>query len=109
MPSAGHTCEIALEQAEPGMTLGAALLDAHGSVLLPQDAALTESMLASLRRRGIERCVVWQAADAPDPAALERLREQRLQRLEQVFRHCAHAEGSQALLTQLRRYRAQQT
>jgi hypothetical protein len=108
MPSAGQTCEIALEQAEAGMTLGAALLDANGSVLLPQDAALSEAMLAALRRRGIERCVVWQAAEAPDPAVLERQREQRLQRLEHVFRHCADADGSQALLAQLRRYRAQQ-
>jgi hypothetical protein len=108
MSSTGQTCEIALEQAEAGMTLATALLDAHGSVLLPQDAALTEPMLASLRRRGIERCVVWQPADAPDPAVLERQREQRLQRLEHVFRHCADASGSQALLAQLRRYRAQQ-
>jgi hypothetical protein len=102
------TSEIELDQAAAGMTLAAALLDANGSVLLPQDAALTESMLASLRRRGVERCVVWAEADAPDPAELARERERRLQRLEHLFRNSADGAGSRPLLERLRAYRGRQ-
>ena len=97
--------DIALDQATAGMTLAAALLDANGGVLLPQDAALTDSMLASLRRRGIERCVVWAEADQPDPEALARERERRLQRLERLFRHSGADAGGQLLLARLRAYR----
>jgi hypothetical protein len=82
--------EIGLDQAAAGMTLAAALLDAHGGVLLPRDTALTDATLASLRRRGVERCVVWSEADADNPAdaaarALEQ--ERQLQRLARLFRH----------------------
>lgn len=108
MHSAGKTSEIGLEQAAEGMTLAAALLDTNGSVLLPQDAALTASVLAALRRRGIDRCVVWAEEEAPDPEALARQRALRLQRLEHLFRHCADVPGSQALLAQLRAYRQEQ-
>jgi hypothetical protein len=102
------TSEIGLDQAAAGMILATALLDANGSVLLPQDAALTDGMLASLRRRGIERCVVWAAAEPVDPAALARERERRLQRLERLFRHSAADAGSQLLLERLRAYRERQ-
>ncbi|NVM79232.1 hypothetical protein FHW83_005069 [Duganella sp. SG902] len=108
MHSAGKSSEIDLEQAAEGMTLASALLDANGSVLLPQDAPLTAAVLAALRRRGIDRCVVWSEEDAPDPAELARQRALRLQRLEHLFRHCADAAGSQALLAQLRNYRQEQ-
>ena len=82
--------EIGLDQAAAGMTLAAALLDAHGGVLLPRDAALTDATLASLRRRGIERCVVWAEVEAESPAdaaAREREQERQLQRLDRLFRH----------------------
>jgi len=97
--------EIDLQQAAEGMVLAAALLDAHGGVLLPQDATLTAATLASLRRRGIERCVVWTAAEPVDPAALARARAQQLARLERLFRHSAGSDGGAVLLAQLRAYR----
>ena len=105
MSVTAHRNEIGLEQAVEGMTLAAALLDAHGGVLLPQDATLTAATLASLRRRGIERCVVWSAADAPDPAALARARALQLARLDRLFRHSADSDGGAALLQRLRAYR----
>ena len=99
--------EIGLDQATAGMTLAAALLDAHGGVLLPRDAALTDSMLASLRRRGVQRCVVWAGEEAGevDPAQLERERERRLQRLDRLFRHSGDGPGGELLLRVLRAYR----
>jgi hypothetical protein len=105
MPDATAS-EIALDQACAGMTLAAALTDDHGAVLLPPETALTEAVLAALRRRGVTRCVVWQRAPA-DPAQQERLRQQRLQRLAHLFRHNADAPGNAALLLQLRAYHEQ--
>ena len=111
MNAGTKSTEIDLDQAAAGMTLASALLDAHGGVLLPRDAALTDSMLASLRRRGVERCVVWaqEEAEPVDPAQLARERELRTQRLERLFRHSGDGAGADAagplLLRLLRAYR----
>ena len=105
MSAAPKSTEIDLDHAAAGMTLASALLDAHGGVLLPQDAALTDGMLTSLRRRGVQRCVVWAAHDDVDPAQLARERERRMQRLERLFRHSGGDAGGAALLRVLRAYR----
>jgi hypothetical protein len=113
MNSGATPNEIDLDQAAAGMTLAGALLDAHGGVLLPQDTALTDSMLASLRRRGVQRCVVWCAAaldpvedvEALDPAWLARERERRQLRLARLFRHHGAEPGGEQLLRVLRAYR----
>jgi hypothetical protein len=111
MNAGTKSTEIDLDQASAGMTLASALLDAHGGVLLPRGAALTDSTLASLRRRGVERCVVWaeEDADEVDPAQLARERELRMKRLERLFRHSgddADADaGEHPLLRVLRAYR----
>ncbi|MEV4782582.1 hypothetical protein [Burkholderia sp. LMU1-1-1.1] len=108
MNAGTKSTEIDIDQAAAGMTLASALLDAHGGVLLPRDAALTDSMLASLRRRGVERCVVWaeEEAAAVDPAQRARERALRMQRLERLFRHSGDdgADGP-SLLRVLRAYR----
>lgn len=101
-------CDIDLEAAVPGMALAAALLDANGSVLVAQDAVLTEGMLAALHRRGVARCVVRVPADTQEEqaqaAAQERARA--VQRLAQLFRHSDDCAGSALLLAQLRAYRS---
>lgn len=104
MNAGAKSTEIDLDQAAAGMTLASALLDAHGGVLLPRDAALTDSMLASLRRRGVQRCVVWTEEEI-DPAQLARERELRMQRLERLFRHSGDGAGGELLLRVLRAYR----
>ncbi len=96
--------EIDLSAATAGMALAAALLDANGGVLVSQNTTLTEGMLAALRRRGVQRCVVW-VEDALDAAALAQERERRLRRLEWLFRHSAASGGDARLLAQLRAYR----
>jgi hypothetical protein len=102
------TVEIALDQAAAGMMLAQALLDANGNVLLPQDAALTDSTLASLRRRGIERCVI--RCDVPDidPEQLARERVRRMERLAHLFRHLSEDEGGAMLLKRLQEYRSKE-
>ena len=110
--------EIDLDQAAAGMTLAVALLDANGGVLLPRDAALTDSVLASLRRRGVRRCVVWAGEQAddqahdqagtpagPSQAQLQREHQLRVQRLERLFRHSGAGAGGRLLLERLRAYR----
>lgn len=105
MSGAATPRPIALPLAVAGMTLAEALRDASGGVLLPQDSVLTEATLLSLRRRGIEHCVVWEAAAPVDPAQLARQRAQRLERLAYLFRHSGGVEAGALLLERLQDYR----
>ena len=111
-------CDIDLDAATPGMALAAALLDANGSVLVAQDAVLTEGMLAALQRRGVARCLVRVAAEvqaddvqdddvqAEQAQAAAQERARAVQRLAQLFRHRDGCAGSALLLAQLRAYRS---
>lgn len=77
-----------LAEATPGMVLGEVLRDGKGNVLLANGAVLTEGMLASLARHGIELLPILGAAhaDAPvDPALVQ-------ERLDRVFRK--HERGN---------------
>lgn len=74
--------QVALDEAEPGMVLSEAVLDAHRGVLIPQATALSESMLRSLARRGVEHLFIvdddisqeeWEAECGRVQADLERL------------------------------------
>lgn len=63
-----------LTDVRPGMTLSDVLLDAKGNVMLAQGVVLTESMLASLARHGIEVLPIAEAAPAAaaiDPVAVQ--------------------------------------
>jgi len=102
---------IPITLAQPGMLLAAPLLDAHGAVLLPEGATLSESILAGLRRRGIETCMVSLAQDAPDPAQRAAERERACARLRQLFRHRSEPDDSDAapeLLRVLTAFRQQE-
>ena len=100
---------IELEAARAGMVLAGDLVDANGSVLLPDGATLTESNLASLRRRGVEACSVLpadaDAEEAEDPAARAARLAQQLRRLERLFRRSAAEEATPQLLRLLTTYR----
>ncbi len=95
--------EVDVDDAEPGMVLFEAVLDAHGSVLLPEAAALTEAMLTSLRRRGIDRILV--VNDAISEEALKAERERVQARLEHLFRRCGNAGACGELRRQIIEYR----
>ncbi|MBA5686761.1 hypothetical protein [Rugamonas apoptosis] len=108
---------IAIDQAAAGMILADDLLDAHGAVLLPHGATLTDATLASLRRRGVGHCTVEHAACGEDAdgaqalssqagqAARAALRERQLARLQHLFRHSAGYEANATLLQLLTDYR----
>lgn len=97
--------EIELADAIAGMTLAAAVLDDHGSILLPRDALLSDGLLASLRRRGVRNCVIWMLPG--DEASLgEEAAARALARLDGLFRHIRHDEPNTHLLDLLRAYRS---
>lgn len=100
---------IDIDSATEGMVLARGLLDAGGSMLLPQGSTLTAASLASLRRRGIDALQV--VVDAPDEdaeanaAALQAQREAQLRRLQHLFRASAGQGATGLLLERLQRYR----
>ena len=101
---------MAIGDATGGMVLAERLLDAHGQVLLPQGAALTEPVLASLRRRGVDHLVVGvavaqvaQVAQVPQPAATA---GQQLARLQRLFRKWPAPPGAQLLRVAVTTYRS---
>ncbi len=104
---------VELDAASAGMVLAEALLDGHGTVLLPGGATLSEATLASLRRRGVEHCCVLEAAAPADPAELARLRQRDVERLARLFRHHPADDGGGGggaeLLRLLTGYRLRET
>lgn len=95
--------QLDLDDAEAGMTLADTLLDAHGGVLLPQGTALTEAILTSLRRRGIEEIFV--VNDNISEAELAAERERVELRLGQLFQKCSGQGASDLLLQSVMQYR----
>jgi hypothetical protein len=95
--------QVDIDQVEPGMVLSATLSDAHGGVLLPAGVELTESILVSLRRRGIEEVTVIN--DKVSDAELEAERQRLQQRLDRLFRKTANAGANKALQESIIRYR----
>jgi hypothetical protein len=71
-----------LAEVRPGMVLSDVLRDEKGNVLLAQGIVLTESMLASLARHGIDLLPILQAAPAAAPIDPEAIQA----RLDHVFR-----------------------
>jgi hypothetical protein len=95
--------QVDIDDVEPGMVLSATLSDAHGGVLLPAGVELTESILTSLRRRGIEEVTVIndKISDAELAAERQRLQE----RLDRLFRKSSTAGANKALQESIMRYR----
>ena len=85
------------------MVLAAEVLDHQGSVLLPKGAALSEGLLTSMRRRGIDSVQVED--DAVSPEQLAAAREQLAQRLAQLFRQPGPGRADALLREQLTRHR----
>jgi hypothetical protein len=71
-----------LPDARPGMVLGDVLRDDKGNVLLTEGVVLTDAMLASLARHGVELLPIL-AASPPAPT-IDPVRVQ--ERLDRIFR-----------------------
>lgn len=92
-----------LDDVAAGMILFDAVRDGQGNVLLPADTELTDAMLTSLRRRGIDALDVVDTDITDEEIAAERARVQ--QRLTSLFRKCNAEHTSQILLRHLTDYR----
>lgn len=95
--------QLDLDEAEAGMVLSEDVLDGKGGVLLPAKTELTESLLTSLRRRGIES--VWVVNDDVSEEELRVERERVQQRLAHLFRKCRNDAASAVLLQHISAYR----
>lgn len=99
--------QLDLDDVVAGMVLAEAVLDAHGGILLPSATALTDSLLTSLRRRGIDTVFVINDDISEEDLAVERERVQ--QRLAILFRKCATGSTSDVLLQRITEYRMGET
>ncbi|MBV8665397.1 MAG: hypothetical protein JO269_02835 [Burkholderiaceae bacterium] len=95
--------QLDLDEAETGMKLAAAILDSHGGTLLPAGVELTDAMLTSLRRRGVDMISVVNERVSEADLAAERERVQ--QSLTRLFRRCGERGASSALRQSILRYR----
>jgi hypothetical protein len=95
--------EIDVDDAVAGMVLFRDVLDQRGAVLLQKDTELTDSLLTSLRRRGIDQVPVIDTA--VDEAALAAERERVGQRLARLLRHCGDGRADAMLRASLHAYR----
>lgn len=95
--------EIELDDAEDGMVLCTQVLDHQGGVLLPKGALLTDALINSLRRRGIDAVHVVDMAVSEDQLAEERERVR--QRLAELFRVPHAGAAGDMLREQMTAYR----
>jgi len=95
--------QVDVDDAEAGMVLHEAVLDGHGTVLLPAATELTDSMLSSLRRRGVDHVLVVDDSISEEQREAERVRVQA--RLDKMFRHCRNKGASDLLLQRITEYR----
>jgi hypothetical protein len=89
-----------LSETHAGMTLGDVLRDEKGNVLLAEGVVLTEGMLASLARHGVELLPILVAVPAAPPIDPVRVQE----RLDRLFRKNTRDDHADWATGILRRY-----
>lgn len=99
---------LAVNDLLPGMRVALAVADAAGRVLLPAGAEITESTIASLRRREIEQVSVELEVE-DDPAALEARRQQVVAQLDRLFRRAGQGAETRALYQTVAQYRMERS
>lgn len=95
--------QVDLDDAEPGMVLSEPVLDAQHTVLLPEATVLTESLLRSLERRGIEHVLVVDNDFSQEEWEAECKRVQK--RLDRLFRLSRGKGASDVLYQRVTEYR----
>lgn len=98
--------ELDLDDVGSGVELGRDVLDPRGAVLFRKGTQLTESMLRSLNRRGIEW--IWVLDETVSDEALRAEREQIERRLEGLFRDCRGNAAAEKLYELIVAYRLQE-
>lgn len=98
---------LPLAQARPGMLLAVALCDGAGTELLAAGTELTETLLASLARRGVTHLQVA-GEEQPTPAELAARRTAVAARLDFLFRKAGGDPLMAALRDALLAYRLEE-
>ena len=91
-----------LADARPGMVLSDVVRDERGNVLLSIGVALTDALLASLARHGIEALAIVAATDDEAPAPIDAAAVQA--RLDHLFRNNERDDHNDWATGILRRY-----
>lgn len=98
--------DLPIDEALPGMMLADDVREAQGAVLLPKGATLSESALASLRRRGVAVLPVlvesYESRLSPEEEAARRERVE--QRLQYIFRRAGDGDPVRQLREQVSLY-----
>lgn len=95
--------KVEMDDAEPGMVLAEAVLDSQHTVLLPETTELTDSILRSLQRRGIDHLYIVDDDVSTEELEAERRRVQA--RLDRLFRLSRGKGASDALFQRIIDYR----
>lgn len=97
------TRQLPLNEVLVGMIVSNDLLDTHGGLILGQGAVVTEAILFSLQRRGLENLsiVAEKGTDLDREAEIARQR----QRLVKLFRRCGDGPADKLLLQYVTQYR----
>jgi dTDP-glucose pyrophosphorylase len=97
--------EVDLDDAAAGMILAAEVIDHQGSVLLPAGAPLSEKLLTSMRRRGIDHVRI--VDDSVSGADLAAEGDRVAQRIAYLFRRPNQGAAHALLRAELEAYRMQ--
>lgn len=101
-----QTTTTSLDAVEDGAVLAEPVCDDRGQLLLPGGTQLTESLVASLRKRGVLTVVVSAAPAPPGPAMDPVARQARVDgRMKHLFRHALSTGHVNPLLHMVSRYR----
>lgn len=102
----GRYKQVAIDDAGAGMVLAAEVRDGQGNVLLAEGAALTDALLAALRRRGVESVRIEGDEVSEEQLAAER--ERIAARLAHLFRKPHGGAADTLLREQISAWRMEQ-
>ncbi len=92
-----------IDDARPGMILSDSVLDGQGGILVVSGAELTDGLLRSLQRRGIEKLLIVNDQIPEEEIAFEKIKQQ--QRLTKLFRKYAGTDTNNLLFQCVTTYR----
>lgn len=96
---------LMLDQAKAGMRLADEVLDKQGHILLPVGIVLTEQLIHSLNNHGIQQVSIMLDQNEEQAQHEQDLRQQKIDRLSAIFRHCPDNPASLELRACIEKYR----
>jgi len=97
--------EISLDNAMSGMVLAKPILEKSGACLMPAQAELSEKSLDALKNRGVRQVTVVISPGDNSPEQDASNIDDKLKRIDTLFRNSHQHNANRALMECLRRYR----